>query len=335
MNTVLQIITNPAVISLFVGFVWGMYRRPTIPAMLIDFISLYLIFSIGLKGGMCLGVTNVCTPPLIGLTICGVVLGCVQPFIYFFMLKKSTSIDTQTAAVVASQYGSISIVTFLTAITFLTQQMVPYDSYMSALAGIMEIPAIFSGLLLLKSSHVKRSTLVQSCLKISYEILSSKKINFIFLGFFVEFLLRDYQGQMLPTLILWPFTFMLILFMINTGLKIAQQRAHISHFTWPLIAFAIYTPVISGCGALALCYLLQINVGSGFLFAVLVGSASYIAVPAIMSTHAPQAKEGIYVPLALGITLPFNLIFGIPLFYWIARMVLETMYLTEQRRRLG
>jgi hypothetical protein len=322
MNTVIQIITNPAVISLGIGFFWGLYRTLQIPAALIDLVSLYLIFSIGLKGGMCLGVTNVCTPPLITLALCGAVIGFIQPFIYFFILKKSTTLDRQTAAVIASQYGSISIVTFLTVITFLNQQEIVYDTFMSALAGIMEIPAIFSGLLLLKSAHVKRKTLLQSCLKTLYEIMSSKKISFIFIGFFVGFLLRDHQGFIIPTIILWPFTLMLILFMINTGIKIAQQRAHIYQFTWQLIAFALYTPIISGCGALLLCYFLHIQLGTGVLFAILVGSASYIAVPAIMSTHAPHAKEAIYLPLALGITLPLNLIFGIPLFYWIARMLL-------------
>lgn len=322
MNTALQIITNPAIISLCIGFVFGVYRILQIPLLISEFVSLYLIFSIGLKGGMCLGVTNACTPPLTMLALCGALIGFIQPFLYFFILKKITNLDQQTDAVIASQYGSISIVTFLTAITFLNQQHIFYDTFMSALAGIMEIPAIFSGLLLLKSAHVKRNTLIQSCLKISYEIVSSKKISFIFIGFFVGYLLRHQHESIVPTMILWPFTIMLILFMINTGIKIAQQREHIKQFSWPLIAFGLYTPLISGCFAILVCSLLHIQVGSAVLFAVLIGSASYIAVPAIMSSHAPQAKDAIYLPMALGVTLPFNLIFGIPFFYWMASLIL-------------
>ncbi len=208
MNTILQLITNSAIISLCVGFVLGVYNLLQIPRTISNVVSLYLIFCIGLKGGMCLGVANACTPPLIALALVGLIIGFIQPFFNFPLLKHVTTLDRQTAIVIAAQYGSISIVTFIAAITFLQQNAIPYNTFMSAIAGMMEIPALFSGLLIIKSTHNGSKKLWKSFVKIFYEIIASKKISFIFIGFFAGFLLRNYQGHVLPTTILQPFSLM-------------------------------------------------------------------------------------------------------------------------------
>ncbi len=322
MSTIIQTITNPAILSLCAGLVVGIFTRFEIPKILSNIVSLYLIFCIGFKGGMCLGITNACSPSLIALLCVGAGIGFVQPYLYFWLLGKSTKLDRQTKVVVATQYGSTSIVTFVTAMSFLQQNAIMYNTFMSAVAGVMELPAIFSGLLLLKGLHPKDGQLLQALKKITYEIVFSPKINFIFIGFFVGFLLKGYQTHPIPVAILWPFTAMLVLFMLESGIKIAQQRAYIYEFTWSLIAFGIYVPIISSILSIGVCYLLGISAGTALLFIVLIGSASYIAVPAVMRAQATQAKSVIYLALALGIMLPFNLIFGIPLFYYIAWFVL-------------
>jgi len=318
MNTIIQTITNPAIVSLSAGLVIGIFTHFEIPRPLSTIVSLYLIFCIGFKGGMCLGATNACAPPLIALAVIGICIGFFQPYLYFWILEKITKLDRETKVVIATQYGSTSIVTFVTAMSFLQQHEVVYNTFMSAVAGIMELPAIFSGLLLLRGLNFRDKKLLQGLKRISYEIALSPKISFIFIGFFIGFLLKNYQTHPIPVTILWPFTAMLILFMLESGIKIAQQREYIHEFSWSLIAFGIYIPTISSILSIALCYFLGISAGTALLFAVLIGSASYIAVPAVMHTQAPQAKSVIYLPLALGITLPFNLIVGIPLFYYIA-----------------
>lgn len=314
-TSVIDIISNPAILSLTAGLCWGLYSTLLIPALFTDIISLYLIFIIGFKGGMCLGVTHACTPPLIGLTIIGCIMGFIQPFIYFHVLKRISNLDRQTAIVVASQYGSISIITFITAITFLQQQHTFYDTFMSAVAGIMEIPAIFSGLMLLRTTHKNGKRLLNAFIETSYDIVTSKKISFIFIGFFVGYLFKHHPTHIIPSILLWPFTIALILFMVDIGTKIALQRTHIHQFSWKIIGFGIGAPIASGTLGMAISYLLHISLGSALLFTMLLASASYIAVPAIMYVQAPQAKEVIYLPLALGITLPFNLLIGIPFFY--------------------
>lgn len=320
-NTLLQLIANPAIISLSLGFLIGVYSIFRMPTFLSSIISLYLIFAIGLKGGLCLGVSNACTPPLIFLAIIGIALGLIQPFIYFNILNKIPKIDTQTKAVISSQYGSISIVTFVAAMTFLEQHNIHFNTFMSAIAGAMEIPAIVSGLFLLKSMSSAKTSLLSILKKSLYDIFTTPKVTIIFVGFIFGYLLREHQNHALIVATLYPFTASLILFMIDIGIKIAEQRAYIYQFTWPLIGFGIITPIVSGICAIGVGYLLNISIGSLVLFAVLIASASYIAVPAIMAIEAPQAKKVIYLPLALAITLPFNLLIGIPLFYSIAQLL--------------
>lgn len=319
MNTIIQLATNSALLSLLAGFILGVYNLIQVPRILSLFLGLYLVFAIGLKGGMCLGVGNSCAPALIGLAFIGLLLGFIQPFFNYFILKKITNLDFQTSVVVAAQYGSISIVTFLAALTFLNQNNIFYNTFLIAIAALMEVPALISGLILLKKDTTDGGSFLHSLSSILYKIITSKKISFIFIGFFVGFLFRYHQDTIIPKVILKPFKLMLILFMIDMGIKIAAQRAYISQFTWHLIAFGTAMPIASGTIAIIICKLLGISVGSSLLFAVLIGSASYIAVPAVMSTQAPKAKEVIYMPLSLAVTLPFNIAIGIPYFYFIAQ----------------
>lgn len=162
MNVLVQLLFNPAIISLCVGIVGGLFSTLIFPAALVDILSLYLIFAIGLKGGMCLGTANQCTPPLLNLTLLGVGIGLIQPFIHYFILRRVTALDAINAAAVATAYGSISIVTFITTTTFLNAQGIDYDTFMPALAGIMEIPALVTGLWLIKQHKRQQSKSVFS-----------------------------------------------------------------------------------------------------------------------------------------------------------------------------
>jgi len=326
MNSALfvQCFANPAIISLVVGCIFGTLSNFVIPRKISFLVALYLVFSIGLKGGLCLGVDRVCTPPLTMLAAIGLLIGFLQPFFYFFILPRVASLDIETRTVVASQFGSISIVTFVTALSFLQQNSVQYSTFMTALAGMMELPAIFSGLFLLKLQNSKVGSYIQSFMKIVFDIFSSPKISFIFLGFLVGIFLRNHADSQFINVFLQPFNSMLVIFMVDIGISIANQREHLQSLKLPLILFGIYVPIITGLGGIAIAYACSVSVGTALLFAVLIASASYIAVPAIMHTQAPQAKKAVYLPLALCITLPFNLIFGIPFFYYIAKICIAS-----------
>lgn len=316
MNLIIELLTNPAIISLSVGFFIGIARTFTIPRWLSECLAIYLIFIIGLKGGACLGAFNACTPALFSLAAVGALVGFIQPFIYYAILSVLGRIDSDTRAVIASQYGSISIVTFVTGISFLTHYQVSYDSFMSFVAGIMEIPAIFSGLLLVEyRKSQKDRSLVTTLVNITQNIILCKKINMIFVGFLAGSLLKIFGIESLFSALILPFNFVLIIFMIDIGIKIAGQRSHFSSFTPGLLMFGIGAPLVSGILGIIIASYFTHTPGTILLFALLLASASYIAVPAIMSTRVKGAKEALYLPLSLGITLPFNIMIGIPLFY--------------------
>lgn len=323
MNAFFQLLLNPAIISLLAGIVIGLSSRHSLPRLLVNTLSGYLIFTIGFKGGACLGVANECTPPLLMLTAIGALIGFSQPFIHYVILKKTTSLDQPTAAVVASEYGSISIITFITAVTFLTERAVSYDTFMSATAGIMEIPALFSGLWLIKKGQKSAKTsLLESLWDICSAILLCRQISFIFLGFVAGYLSNVFELSFMNQWVVWPFTIVLILFMVDIGIKIAKQREAVHHFSASLLAFALYMPLINGCLGILIAHQIVASVGTLVLFGVLLASASYIAVPAIMRAQAPDAKEAVYLPLSLGVTLPFNILIGIPLYYYVSSFLI-------------
>ncbi len=320
---IIEVFTNPALISLVIGLVIGFLRLFEIPTRISYYAALYLVFSIGLKGGICLGTAGDNIPLFGLLSLIGIILGTAQPFAYNWLLKKTTDLDPQTAIVIATQYGSISIVTFLTALTFVQRQSINFDNFMPAIAAIMELPAIISGLALLRSLHIQDELSTINMIKKSIRtILLNKKISFLFIGFVAGYLLHNNSGSTIITYIFLPFTAILSLFMVDMGIKIMQQRSYIHQCTWQVLAFGIYTPVICGTLGIAISYLIGTSIGTAVLFATLLASASYIAVPAVMNSQAPQAKEVVYMPLALAITLPFNIIIGIPFFYAIATCIL-------------
>lgn len=317
LDTFFQLATNSAIISLIAGILAGIYTRLALPSNMMNIISMYLIFAIGFKGGACIGVANACTGPLMMLAAAGMILGFLQPFFNHTLLHKITNLDEQTLIVLAAQYGSISIVTFITAISFLSQNEIPYDTFMSAIAGMMEIPAIFSGLLLLNFEKQSEGKAIGETLKkICKAIVFCKNINVIFLGFFVGMIFNNGHIDIVEKAILAPFSAMLVLFMVDMGLKIADQRKYFTHFSLSLFAFGTIIPIIFGAVGVLISSALGNFVGTSVLFASLISSASYIAVPAIMQSEAPHAKEAIYMPMALGVTLPFNLLIGIPAYYF-------------------
>jgi hypothetical protein len=319
---IIELVTNPALISLIIGLCIGFLHLCEIPNIISYYTALYLVFSIGLKGGISLGTAGENIPLFALLLLIGIIIGAIQPCIYNWLLKKTTDLDQQTAIVIATQYGSISIITFLTALTFVQRQSILFDSFMPAIAGVMELPAIITGLALLRSLHLQNElSITQIMSKSVGTILFNKKISFLFIGFLTGYLLHNSSSDLIITGIFLPFTMILSLFMVDMGIKIIQQRSHLHQCTWAVLAFGIYTPIISGITGIGISYLIGTCLGTAVLFATLIASASYIAVPAIMSSQAPQAKEIIYMPLALAITLPFNIIIGIPLLYAIANVI--------------
>jgi hypothetical protein len=278
----------------------------------------FLLFSIGLKGGSSFqGGIGVKFFYLLGLLIAW---GLLQPFLSFWILRKFTKIDSSTAAVIASCFGSVSLVTFAAATAFLEKLHICYESLVISLLAIMEIPAIFSGLFISKWQNLSQNQKTKGLLKHTF---FNKTIGLIIFGLISGIVCNYLDFQVFTANIKKLFIPCLYVFLLNMGFIIGHQRKDLHHFSFSLCLFGCYMPLFGGAFGLYLSYLCHLNVGSATLVAVLTASASYIAVPAAMKIAIPQAKESIYLPLALMIAFPFNILLGIPTYFLLASKLLS------------
>ncbi len=310
-------LSSPLILSFVLGLAAALARSDlTFPEAAAKALSIYLLFAIGFKGGVSVSEHGI-DASLGTSLLAGVVLSAVLPFIAFGLLRVMTRMDRTNAAAVAGHYGSISIVTFVAGTSILEGQGIASEGYMVAVAAAMEAPAILSALWLLSvgGSGEKRmdSTLWR-------EVLLNGSIVLL-VGAFVIGMVTGKEGLAeIDAFIVSPFKGALCLFLLDMGLVagrgIRQNRGNI---TPALLAFGVLMPVIGGViGALAGA-LLGLSTGGVFLFALLSASASYIAVPAAMRVAVPEANPGIYLTLSLGVTFPFNLTLGLPLYLALAR----------------
>jgi hypothetical protein len=278
----------------------------------------FLLFLIGLKGGSSFQSSiGVQFFYLLGLLV---IWGLLQPFLSFWILRTFTKTDLSTAAVIASCFGSVSLVTFAAATAFLEKLHISYESLVISLLAIMEIPAIFSGLFILKWQNLSQNQKTKGLLK---HTLINKTVGLIILGLLSGIVLNYLDLQVVTTNIKKLFNPSLYVFLLNMGFLIGRQRKDLHHFSFSLCLFGCYMPLIGGAFGLLLSYLCHLSVGSATLVAVLTASASYIAVPAAMKVAIPQAKESIYLPLALMIAFPFNIFLGIPTYFLLASKLLN------------
>jgi hypothetical protein len=306
-------LVSPMVLFFVLGLAATLARSDlSIPEAIAKAMSLYLMMAIGFKGGAGVAQHGL-DATLIAAILAGIVLSAVIPLIAFRLLMMSTGLPRVDAAAVAAHYGSISIVTFLAATQALEATGVAYDGYMVAVAAAMETPAIIAALWLAKTgeSRMDNATLREVILNGSIVML---------IGSFLIGLVTGSDGlTSIAPFIVDPFKGILCLFLLDMGI-IAGRGLREGHknLTLPVVLFGLYMPLIGGAlGALA-AWLAGLSIGSTALLIVLAASASYIAVPAALRLALPEARPAIYLPLSLGVTFPFNLTLGIPLYLAIA-----------------
>lgn len=292
---------------LFATFEINWLFRPKIHSLL----TYFLLFSIGLKGGGSLMQHwNADFFLLLGIMIAW---GLIQPFISYLILRKFTKTDKATAAAIAASFGSVSVMTFVGATAFLDKLDVPYETLVVAILAMMEIPAILSGLFI---SKWRNKSVTYDTESLWIHTLFNKTLLMIFLGMAIGIIsYRLHMSYILDNFLI-VFKPCLCLFLLNMGLLIGKQRKDLNQFSWSLSLFGFYMPLMGGAFGIALSYFFGLDAGTGTLIAVLGASASYIAVPAAVKIAIPEAKEAIYLPLSLGIAFPFNMLIGIPIYYF-------------------
>lgn len=305
-------ITNPTLLFFALGSFAAFVKSDLeIPSSISKFISLYLLFSIGFKGGQELALSTF-SMEIIYSILFGLILASVIPIYSFYILKRKLRISDASA--VAASYGSVSAVTFVAAVSFLESQKIAYGGHMVAVMALMESPAIIVGVifLMLYESNSKNKTNLKEIIHHSFTNSSVLMIT----GSLIIGLIADTkQAEGIKPFTNDIFKGFLSIFLLEMGIVTAKRLSVFRKYGLFVTLFAILMPLINGIVAAMLSGFVTADIGNRFIFAILAASASYIAVPAAMRLASPEADPGLYIPMALGVTFPFNIIFGLPIYF--------------------
>jgi len=327
-------LSSPPLLFFFLGAIAVLVRSDLdVPGQIAKFLSLYLLFAIGFKGGVALAESDL--DASVGLTLVAAMgLSAVVPLYTFMLLRRRFS--AADAAATAATYGSVSAVTFITATGYLTAQEVAWSGYMVAAMALMESPAIIVGILLYsryreRGEGVRQDVdwsglLRESCLNGSVLLI----LGSMLIGWFTG---PAGMAQVAPV-VKDLFLGILCLFLLDMGIVAARRlkdlrrtggdaRTATSPIGW-MVGFALVFPVLNGALAMLAGMALSLSEGDLVLLTVLGASASYIAVPAAMRLALPEANPSTYLPMSLAITFPFNLLVGIPVYHQVAKWLLAS-----------
>jgi hypothetical protein len=313
-----QNLLTPMILCFALGLLAALARSDlSIPEAMAKAMSLYLLFAIGFKGGVSVA-DHGFDGYLIASLLVGVALSFLLPFVAFAVLRVLTHMSALDAAAVAAHYGSISIVTFVTATTVLAGQGIESEGFMVAVAAAMEAPAIISALWLAARS----GSGARMDAKLWHEILLNGSIVLL-IGAFVIGWLTGAPGMMrIESFIVSPFQGVLCLFLLDMGLVAGRGLRGARGLIGPgVLAFGILMPIIGASAGAAAGLALGLSPGGLALMMTLAASASYIAVPAAMRVALPEANPALYLTLSLGVTFPFNLTIGIPAYVALAQAI--------------
>lgn len=309
-------LTNPTLLFFLLGIFAAIVKSDLeIPEGSVKFISLYLLFAIGFKGGQELAHSTFTVEILYSL-IFGVVIASLIPLYTFFILKRKLSVSD--AAAVAAAYGSVSAVTFVAATSFLEAQRVDFGGEMVAVMALMESPAIIVGVSLMLR-YSKGSGPGGGLASIFQHSFTNGSVLMVLGSLFIGIIADSKQAEGIKPFTTDIFKGFLAIFLLEMGMVTAKRFAAFRKYGLFVTGFALVIPAINGTVVALLSGFITQNVGNRFIFAILAASASYIAVPAAMRLAAPKADPGLYLPMALGLTFPFNITVGLPLFYAVVK----------------
>lgn len=304
-------VTNPAFLFFILGIIAVKLKSDLeIPPNSSKFISLYLLFSIGFKGGQELS-HETFTVEILWSMLFGIGLSLLIPVYTFFILKRKLNIYDSGA--IAAAYGSVSAVTFVTAVSYLDIQKLELHGHMVAIMALMESPAIIAGLILMSIFNKDDADKVKPLSVVKHSFTNGSVL--LILGSLVIGLLANAkQAEGIKPFTNDIFKGFLAIFLLDMGIVSGRKLSSFtSNGLFPLV-FAIVIPLINGCLVAYLSSFVTHDIANRFIFAVLAASASYIAVPAAMKIAVPKANPGLFLPMALAVTFPLNITIGMPLY---------------------
>lgn len=305
-------LTNPTLLFFVLGILAIIIKSDLqIPESSSKFISLYLLFAIGFKGGQELANSQYSSEITYTLLF-GVVMASVIPAYTFFILKRKLSASDSGA--IAAAYGSVSAVTFVAAVSFLEMQQITYGGHMVAVMALMESPAIIIGVIMMMQFG-KESGRSFDWKSIFQHSLTNGSVVMILGSLVIGIIADTKQAEGIKPFTTDIFKGFLAIFLLEMGMVAAKRFSAFTKYGLFVTLFAVFIPLVNGVLTAFLSQFVTPDVGNRFILATLSASASYIAVPAAMRIAAPEADPGLYIPMALGITFPVNITIGLPIYF--------------------
>ncbi len=305
---------DPVILFFIVGIIAGISRSDLrLPAVLYETLSIYLLLAIGLKGGVQLAQSNIADLLLpAGGTI---LLGLIIPLVAYFILRRLGSFGIADAAAIAAHYGSVSAVTYAVVLTYMERLTVPVEGFTTVLLVLLEIPAILVGIFIarikLTSGGIRWGSLL-------HEVFLGKSVYLLLGGLLIGYAAGPEKLAQLDAVFTHPFKGALAFFLLEMGIVTSHRLADLRRVGVFLVFFGVGMPLLSGAFGVCIGWLAGLSVGGTAVLATLAASASYIAAPAAMRIAIPESNPTLYLVASLGITFPFNLVFGIPIYYHMA-----------------
>ena len=309
-------LTSPVILFFVLGFVAAALKSDlNIPEAFAKAMSIYLMAAIGLKGGVEVSKSGI-TAEVMVAAAAGLALSFLLPVLAFALLRGIGKLSKVDAGAVAAHYGSVSVVTFVTAIELLTGEGLSPAGYMVAVLALMETPAIITGLML---SRRGGTTSGESNGTPWHEVLTNASVMLLVGSFVIGAIAGSDGFAPVKPLFDTGFRGVLSLFLLDMGLIAARRLMQSRKVTLRLVFLAILLPLVNGTIGTIVGTVIGLDIASAAALGILAASASYIAVPAAMRLALPQADPGIYLSMSLGVTFPFNIIFGISIFAALAQ----------------
>ena len=323
MDIALATLLSPIVLFFLLGLGAALLKsQMTIPEAFAKGLAIYLMMSIGLKGGVAISEGDLGWDAGF-VMISAVALSFLLPAIAYGLLRLTTRLGAIDAAATAAHYGSISIVTFVAAGQAIAAAGLETSGYLVAVAALMEVPAIISALIIAHRSPGNRESIAGSDRgELAREVMLNASVVVLIGSLIIGWISGEQGMKAIAPFFVEPFQGVLCLFLLDMGLSAGRGLRNGWRQLGPgTIAFGIYMPLVSSLLAAGVAALNGMGTGDAALLITLAASASYIAVPAAMRLALPKARPSIYLTLSLGITFPFNLILGLPLYIWLARAI--------------
>jgi hypothetical protein len=315
-NLLIENITNPALLFFVLGIIAVVLKSDLeIPENSSKFISLYLLFAIGFKGGQELSHEKF-TTEIAWSMVFGISISILIPLYTFFILRRKLGVFDSGA--IAAAYGSVSAVTFVTAVSYLESQQMALHGHMVAIMALMESPAIIVGLILISLYNKQETNKIKKRTVLKHS-LTNGSVLLILGSLVIGFLASAKQAEGIKPFTNDLFKGFLAIFLLDMGITSGKKLKSFFSFGWFPFLFALLIPLINGSLFAIFSFLVTEDVANRFIFAILAASASYIAVPAAMKITVPKANPGLYLPMALAVTFPINITIGMPLYFLIVQ----------------